>query len=121
MATKTFSSRADSAKLAYADSVTRSQFNMSFGQYCGSVLVEAISQGVPLPNALGESAQERKANAAAKIKSVAKSFMEKNSAAVSKGYAVTREEDVAEALRRLKYDCLEFLVLGNYKSSPLAL
>ena len=37
----------------------------------------------------------------AKIKSVAKSFMEKNSAAVSKGYAVTREEDVAEALRLL--------------------
>ena len=33
----------------------------------------------------------------AKIKSVAKSFMEKNSATVSKGFAVTREEDVAEA------------------------
>ena len=71
MATKTFSSRADSAKLAYADAVTRSQFGMSFGQYCGSVLVEAISQGVPLPTVPGESAQERKANAAAKIKSIA--------------------------------------------------
>lgn len=31
------------------------------------------------------------------------------------------EQDVAEALRRLKYDCLELIVLGNYKSSPLAL
>ena len=32
-----------------------------------------------------------------------------------------KDPDVAEALRRLKYDCLELLVLGNYKSSPLAL
>lgn len=37
----------------------------------------------------------------AKIKSVAKSFMEKNSSTVTKGFAVTREEDVAEALRLL--------------------
>ena len=37
----------------------------------------------------------------AKIKSVAKSFMEKNSATVTKGFAATREEDVAEALRLL--------------------
>lgn len=31
------------------------------------------------------------------------------------------DPDVEEALRRLKYDCLELIVLGNYKSSPLAL
>ena len=37
----------------------------------------------------------------AKIKSVAKAFIENNSSSVSKGYAVTREEDVAEALRLL--------------------
>ena len=32
-----------------------------------------------------------------------------------------KDPDVEEALRRLKYDCLELIVLGNYKSSPLAL
>lgn len=32
-----------------------------------------------------------------------------------------KEPDVEEALRRLKYDCVELIVLGNYKSSPLAL
>lgn len=31
------------------------------------------------------------------------------------------EPDVEEALRRLKYDCRELLVLGNYKSSQFAL
>ena len=31
------------------------------------------------------------------------------------------EPNVAEAIRRLKYDCLELIVFGNYKSSPLAL
>lgn len=36
-----------------------------------------------------------------KIKAVANAFMTKNASVVSKGYAVTREEDVAEALRLL--------------------
>ena len=31
------------------------------------------------------------------------------------------DPDVEEALRRLRYDCRELIVLGNYKSSPLAL
>ena len=31
------------------------------------------------------------------------------------------DPNVAEAVRRLRYDCLEFIILGNYKSSPLAL
>lgn len=31
------------------------------------------------------------------------------------------DPDVKEALRRLEYDCLELIVLGNYKSAPLAL
>ena len=31
------------------------------------------------------------------------------------------DPDVEEAVRRLRYDCLEFIILGNYKSSPLAI
>ena len=31
------------------------------------------------------------------------------------------DPDVAEALRRLKYDCLELIILGNYKTSQIAL
>lgn len=31
------------------------------------------------------------------------------------------DPDVKEALRRLEYDCQELIVLGNYKSAPLAL
>ena len=49
MATKTFSSGAESEALAYADSITREKFGMSFGQYCGSLLLEAVSQGAELP------------------------------------------------------------------------
>ena len=71
MATKTFSSRADAAALAYADSVTRAQFGMSFGQYCGSVLIEAIRNGVELPRPSDLAAQKRKASAIATIKSIA--------------------------------------------------
>lgn len=49
MATKAFSSRADEKRLAYADALTREQFGMSFGQYCGSILVDAVYDGSPLP------------------------------------------------------------------------
>jgi len=70
MATRTFSSRADEAGLAYADAVAREQFGMSFGQYCGSVLIDAVMQGAPLPEAPAESAKERKANAVATIKGI---------------------------------------------------
>lgn len=33
MATKTFSSRADAEKLAYADALAKKEYGMSFGQY----------------------------------------------------------------------------------------
>ncbi len=49
MPTKTFSSRADERDLAYAEAITREKFGMSFGQYCGSVLLNAVRQGVDLP------------------------------------------------------------------------
>ena len=69
MATKTFSSRADERSLAYADSVTREQFGMSFGQYCGSILIDAICQGVALPQATAH-ANNQKAAAIASLKTL---------------------------------------------------
>ena len=71
MATKTFSSRADEAGLAYADALTRREFGMSFGQYCGSVLVEAITQGAELPKLPANHARDAKRNAAERIKGIA--------------------------------------------------
>ena len=70
MATKTFSSRADEARLAYADSVTRQRFGMSFGQYCGSILIDAVCQGFELPDAKPESASSAKQRAIDVIKSI---------------------------------------------------
>lgn len=45
MATKTFSSRADAEKLAYAGCrLAKKECGMSFGQYCGTVLLNGIEQ-----------------------------------------------------------------------------
>ncbi|MBQ9002299.1 MAG: hypothetical protein IJ087_10640 [Eggerthellaceae bacterium] len=71
MATKTFSSRADETSLAYADAMVRERFGMSFGQYCGSVLIDAIRQGAELPEPPRENAAERKAAALSKLKALA--------------------------------------------------
>ena len=67
MATKTFSSRADEKRLAYADALTREKFGMSFGQYCGSILLDAVYEGANLPQrpTRGEDA---KAKAIAQMK-----------------------------------------------------
>ncbi len=70
MSTKTFSSRANADDLAFAETVTRSQFGMSFGQYCGSVLIDAMKQGAPLPSG-NASASNVKADAIARIKAIA--------------------------------------------------
>ncbi len=69
MATKTFSSRADEQDLAYADAIARKQFGMSFGQYCGSILLNAVRQGAELPTPISDAASTKKANAISKIKS----------------------------------------------------
>ena len=51
MATKTFSGRADEAKLARADALTQRVFGLSFGQYCATVLLDLIDAGEQLPQA----------------------------------------------------------------------
>ena len=71
MATKTFSSRADAEGLAFADAVAREQFGMSFGQYCGSVLVEAVRQGAALPRTPESGEAARRQAAIHSIKSIA--------------------------------------------------
>ena len=70
VATKTFSSRADEAGLAYADAVARQKFGMSFGQYCGSVLVDAVCQGLDLPEAKPASAEGARVRAISAIKAI---------------------------------------------------
>lgn len=71
MATKTFSGRADEQQLALADARTRREFGMSFGQYCGSILVETASRGGGLPCAGNDDGAEKRARAIACMKSIA--------------------------------------------------
>ena len=71
MATKTFASRADETSLAYADAMAHERFGISFGQYCGSVLIDAIRQGAELPEPPRENATKRKVAAVSKLKALA--------------------------------------------------
>lgn len=71
MATKTFSSRVEESMLTYADALTRRQFGMSYGQYCGSVLIEAIRQGVELPAPRNAAEDKRRQGAFATMKAFA--------------------------------------------------
>ena len=63
MTTKTFSSRADAEKLAYADALAKKEYGMSFGQYCGTVLLNGIEQTGELPRYKNEDEFARKARA----------------------------------------------------------
>ena len=63
MATKTFSCRADAEKLAYADALAKKEYGMSFGQYCGTVLLNGIEQTGELPRYKNEDELERKKRA----------------------------------------------------------
>ena len=69
MATKVFSSRADAKALAFADSLARRRYGISYGQYCGTVLLEYIDDAGALPP-IGSAKKEgdAKRRAAALIK-----------------------------------------------------
>ena len=71
MATKIFSGRADAGKLAFADTIARERFGMSFGQYCGSVLLDAVNQSGTLPEVAPKDPGDVKMRAVAVIKSIA--------------------------------------------------
>lgn len=49
MATKTFSGRAEGEAIAFADALLRREYGLSFGQYCGTVLLDSICETGQLP------------------------------------------------------------------------
>ncbi|WP_165062141.1 MULTISPECIES: hypothetical protein [unclassified Adlercreutzia] len=72
MATKTFSSRADADLLAYADAIARKEYGLSYGQYCGTVLLEAIGSTGRMPQiANNKTMDEKKSRAVSFIKEFA--------------------------------------------------
>lgn len=69
MATKTFSGRVDEGALAFADALVQREYGLSFGQYCGTVLLDSIQATGAMP-ALAASSSG-KGDAAAFIKGFA--------------------------------------------------
>lgn len=49
MATKVFSSRVDAERLAFADAVAQRDYGLSYGQYCGTVLLDAVQSAGRMP------------------------------------------------------------------------
>ena len=68
MSTTTFAGRASEEDLAFMNALTRQRFGMSFGQYCGSVLIQAARQGIDLPQPDETAADFRRKAAVAKMK-----------------------------------------------------
>lgn len=50
MATKTFSGRVDEEALAFADALARREYGLSFGQYCGTILLDSIQVTGVMPS-----------------------------------------------------------------------
>lgn len=69
MATKTFSGRADAEKILLAEALAQKEYGMSFGQYCGTVLLDAIQQEGKMPDLPQKKVSARKRHALAVIKS----------------------------------------------------
>lgn len=78
MSTKVFSSRVDGDMLAYADNLTRRDFGLSFGQYCGSLLLESVNETGKLPQLNASKEQSEKVKAAAFIKGFGKKVRNAN-------------------------------------------
>lgn len=71
MSTRIFSSRADESVLAFADALARQEYGLSFGQYCGTVLLDAIERTGKMPELVADELTEQKKWAAAFIKGFA--------------------------------------------------
>lgn len=50
MATRTFSGRVDENALAFADALARRDYGLSFGQYCGTILLDSIQATGSMPS-----------------------------------------------------------------------
>lgn len=72
MASRSFSITAEEAAFEYADEATHQLFGMSYGEYCGSVLIKAIQQGVELPKASHIDEADQRKNAVAKMQAFSK-------------------------------------------------
>lgn len=68
LATKVFSSRADERLLSFADSLSRKEYGISYGQYCGTVLLRSIKATGEMPKLAAEPKSNAKKQAAAFIK-----------------------------------------------------
>lgn len=68
MSTKVFSSRADERLLSFADSLAKREYGLSYGQYCGTVLLRSIKATGEMPKLAVEPKDDKKKQAAAFIK-----------------------------------------------------
>lgn len=69
MATRTFSGRVDEGTLAFADALARRDYGLSFGQYCGTILLDSIQATGSMPSL--SSPSPSKGDAASFIKGFA--------------------------------------------------
>lgn len=67
MATKVFSSRADERLLSFADALARKEYGVSYGQYCGTVLLRSIEASGCMPHLEPSKGDSKKKQAAAFI------------------------------------------------------
>lgn len=75
MATKTFSGRAEEERLSYADTLARQQFGMSFGQYCGTILLNVIYERGELPSpAHADDVRARRRRALQSMQGISEQF-----------------------------------------------
>lgn len=74
MPTKTFSSRADAQKLSFANGLTRRELGMSFGQYCGSVVLDSICESASLPDLGSQKPASARVRAAEALKGISTRF-----------------------------------------------
>ena len=71
MSTTTFAGRTSEEDLAFMNALTRQRFGLSFGQYCGSVLIQAVRQGIDLPQPDETEANSQRKAAVAKMRELA--------------------------------------------------
>lgn len=96
MSTKTFSSRVDAGKLAVADAIVRNEFGVSYGQYCGGILLDYISSTGSVP--------KMKTDAGSKAKVAAFKSMKNFSDCNSNTEVGHMSDDEIKALIGGKYD-----------------
>ncbi len=70
MATKTFSARTDERALSYAETLAQTQFGMSFGQYCGSILIDIAKRDAKLPEPHPGMVDSARTKAAATMRAI---------------------------------------------------